>query len=295
MPAADPIHLLFAADARYGPWAGVSIAAALRANPGARFHLHLLSDRIRRRDLERLASLAARAGALLSIYDLAATLDAERDCVGDRHHLSRAACGRFFVARLMPSDLAGVLYLDCDVICRAPLGALWRLGERLPLVAAAREQPDNAERKRALGIPVEGAYYNAGVMLINLDAWRRECVGERLLDYAAARPETLLWLDQDAINAVLWRAITELAPEWNLQLLRLSAAEAEARIGDAALVHFNGRVKPWSPFYRGPGAALYRAAKRASPWRWQKPDFRLGPRLRKAVNKRLARRRPAHG
>jgi len=51
---------------------------------------------------------------------------------------------------------------------------------------------DDAERKRAIGIPVEGACYNAGVILINLDAWPRERVGERLLDYAARWPISVL-------------------------------------------------------------------------------------------------------
>src|SRR6266576_4886592 len=70
----DPIHLLCAADARYGAYAGIMLASVLRANPGERFDIHLLSDRMRRRDLRKIASLTARAGSHCTVYDVAPRL-----------------------------------------------------------------------------------------------------------------------------------------------------------------------------------------------------------------------------
>ena len=67
----DPIQLLCAADARYGGYAGIMLSSVLRANPGERFDIHLLSDRMRRRDLRKIADLAACAGSHCTVYDIA--------------------------------------------------------------------------------------------------------------------------------------------------------------------------------------------------------------------------------
>ena len=64
MPAADPsdpIHLLCAADARYGGYAGIMLASVLHANPSEIFDIHLLSDRMRAGDRHKLATLVQRA------------------------------------------------------------------------------------------------------------------------------------------------------------------------------------------------------------------------------------------
>ena len=77
IPAADlsdPIHLLCAADARYGAYAGIMLASVLRANPGERFEVHLLSDHMRRRDLRKLTDLVEQAGAGCVVYDVAPRL-----------------------------------------------------------------------------------------------------------------------------------------------------------------------------------------------------------------------------
>jgi lipopolysaccharide biosynthesis glycosyltransferase len=42
-------------------------------------------------------------------------------------------------------------------------------------------------QRRALGLEPETAYFNAGVMVVDLDAWRREQVEEHALDSIATR------------------------------------------------------------------------------------------------------------
>ena len=72
--------------------------------------------------------------------------------------------------------------------------------------------------KRLLKLPAEAAYFNSGVLLINLDGWRSRDLGREILDWIAANPDKITLADQDAINAVLWQAITPLPDCWNLQI-----------------------------------------------------------------------------
>jgi lipopolysaccharide biosynthesis glycosyltransferase len=92
----DPIHLLCAADAWYGAYAGIMLASVLCANPGERFEIDLLSDRLRGRDLRKIATLTAGAGSRCTVYDVAPRLAGYSPGAGN--HLSRAAYARLLLA-----------------------------------------------------------------------------------------------------------------------------------------------------------------------------------------------------
>ena len=282
----DPIHLLCAADARYGPYAGIMLASVLRANPGERFEVHLLSDRMRRRDLRKLTGLVEEAGSRRTVYDVAPLLAGYSRGIGN--HLSRAAYARLLIADLLPASLGHILYLDCDIICTGALRPLWRLAPTIPLLGMVADRAGEGWKTR-LGLPGEAVYFNSGVLLINLDAWRKNDIAGRIVDWLAANPEKIGLADQDAINACLIGQITPLADCWNLQIGIDSGPLPRPRLGEAVLLHYDGAHKPWRFRFRGPGAAIFRASKRASPWRFTPPTFRLVYRLRKSLNKRLAR------
>lgn len=285
----EPIHLLLAADAKYGAYAGITIASVLRANPGANFQVHLFSNGVRQRDLRKLRGVMARADSRLVVYDLAAALRANPHLVV-RRHLNQTAYARLMLGELLPASVRRVVYLDCDVICTGDIAALWRLGDAVPVAGAVIDRAGEGW-KRLLDLPAEAAYFNSGVLLINLDAWRRRDLGREILDWIAANPDKITLADQDAVNAVLWQAITPLPDCWNLQIGDTSGPLPADRLAGARLLHYTGPNKPWQHRFRGLGAEIFLAAKRGSPWRFKLPTFRVTYKLSKAVNKRLARRR----
>jgi len=285
----EPIHLLCAADARYGAYAGIMLASVLRANPGERFEVHLLSDQIRRRDLRKLTALVEQAGSRCSVYDVAPRMTGYSDGVGN--HLSRTAYARLLIADLLPASLQRILYLDCDIICTGTLRPLWQLAEAaeaIPLLGMVRDR--TAERWKArLGLPTDAPYFNSGVMLINLAAWRDRDISGKIIDWMTANPDKLALADQDAINACLCGAITPLSDRWNLQIGLDSGPLPAARLNEATLLHYTSAHKPWRFRFRGLGAEIFLRHKRQSPWRFKLPTFRLVYRLKKSLNKRLAR------
>src|SRR5436305_10632044 len=146
----DPIHLLCAADARYGAYAGIMLASVLRANPGECFDIHLLSDRLRRRDLRKIASLAVRAGSRCTVYNVAPRLAGYSHGVGN--HLSRTAYARLVIADLLPASLGQILYLDCDIICTGALRPLWQSRDGIPLLGMVPDRTGERWKGR-LGLP----------------------------------------------------------------------------------------------------------------------------------------------
>jgi lipopolysaccharide biosynthesis glycosyltransferase len=286
----DPIHLLCAADARYGGYAGIMLTSVLRANPGESFDIHLLSDGIRAGDRRKLAALVARAGSRLTVYDVAARLAGYADGVGN--HLSRTAYARLLIADLLPAGLQRILYLDCDIICTGALRPLWNLAEAIPLLGAVPDRTGERWKAR-LGLPAEAPYFNSGMLLINLAAWRERDIAGKIIAWMTANPDKLALADQDAINACLWAEITSIADCWNLQIGLDSGPLPPARLNEATLLHYTSAHKPWRFRFRGLGAEIFRWHKRASPWRFKPPTFRLVYRLRKSLNKRVGRWRAA--
>ena len=286
----DPIHLLCAADARYGGYAGIMLASVLRANPDETFDIHLLSDGIRAGDRRKLAALVARAGSRLAVYDVAPRLAAySRD---GRDHITRAAYARLLIADLLPAGLSRILYLDCDIICTGALRPLWHLAQAIPLLGAVPDRTGEHWKGR-LALPADAAYFNSGVLLINLAAWRDHDIAGKIIAWMSANPDKLALADQDAINACLWAAITPLCDHWNLQIGHDSGPLPPARLNDAVLLHYTSAHKPWRFRFRGLGAEIFRQHKRQSPWRFKPPTFRLVYRLRKSLNKRVGRWRTA--
>jgi lipopolysaccharide biosynthesis glycosyltransferase len=283
----EPIHLLLAADAKYGAYAGIAIASVLRSNPECKFDVHLFSNGVRRGDLRKMSGMLARAGSRLVVYNLAGALRANPHLVV-RRHLNQTAYARLMMGELLPEPVRRVVYLDCDVICTGDIAPLWRLADTIPIAGAVIDRAGEGW-KRQLRLPPEAPYFNSGVLLVNLDAWRTRDLGREILDWIAANPDKIELADQDAINAVLWEAITPLPDRWNLQVGLNSGPLPEHRLTSAALLHFNGPRKPWEYRFSGPGADIFRAQKRASPWRYKPPASRLAYRLGKSLRKRIGR------
>lgn len=274
----DPIRVVCAADGNYGPYAGITLSSILDSNRGENLRIHVLSDGISTVDVRRMSRMAQRGGAELVVHDIQQKLT-EFPNIKHVGHYSRAICARLFLPDLLPANVGRVIYLDCDVICVSKLRELWRIGEDVGFLAAVRDVwvDRDTEYKRRLGMPADSSYYNSGVLLINLDAWRRHNVADRLLSFAFEGTQRR-FVDQDAINFVLWKEITELPRRWNTLVTSPIPGEARTAIETAAIIHFASGVKPWHFGYGlwvGTGLAAFRRAKAGSPWRWKLPDFHV--------------------
>jgi lipopolysaccharide biosynthesis glycosyltransferase len=288
----DPIHLVCAADAHYGAYSGIMLASVLRANPGEHFEIHLLSDHIRKRDRRKITTLVEAAGSCCTVYDVADRLMGYSRGAGN--HLSRAAYARLLIADLLPASIEHVLYLDCDIICTGALRPLWQLAGSMGLLGMVPDR-EGEGWKALLGLQADTTYYNSGVLLIDLAAWRKNDVAGRLREWLSVNPKKIRLADQDAINACLQDRIAPLPDCWNLQIGLNSGPLPVDRLASAALLHYNGQHKPWEYHFRGQGFEIFRAEKRASSWRYSLPTFRVTYRLTKAINKRIARWRSLAG
>lgn len=185
-------------------------------------------------------------------------------------HLPAAAVFRILLPELLPSTCDRVIYLDSDVVVRAPLLGLWDQdlaghpvgavrGAGHPWVGSISGFP-----WRELGLAPTTPHFNSGVLLLDLDAWRRESLARWVLDCLAR--ERFGFGDQGALNVILANRWLPLLPTWNLQTAHLVDASLawvvepsdalDDALRDPHIVHFVGRWKPW----------VWMPASRANPW-----------------------------
>jgi lipopolysaccharide biosynthesis glycosyltransferase len=176
-------------------------------------------------------------------------------------HLPVATYLRLLLPELLPANLDRVVYVDCDVLIRTSLAALYEipLGEKL-LLAVPDMLFDDLPHRLRVG-PAASAtsgirYVNAGLLVFDPRRWRAERVVDRVLAFLRMHPDRLEWADQDGINAVLWSEIGLLNSAWNVQY-GLSVLQRSARrvslfdLGQIPsshachILHFTGSSKPW--------------------------------------------------
>ena len=137
--------------------------------------------------------------------------------------LTRATYLRLVLPDLLGDQYRRILYLDSDIFFEG--GDLNRLLD-LPLgdhaVGAVADidlfydPAFHAPEFKALNQPAM-RYFNAGVMLMDSDAWRRDRIFQRCIDFAKVQPKACILHDQSLLNGVIQGRFAELAPAWNWQ------------------------------------------------------------------------------
>lgn len=237
------------------------------------------------------------------------------------------AAGRFppitYLRLLIPQvlrdvDRAG--YLDVDTVLLDDIGELFDSDLKGHAIGAARDlgiwvqrdQPANwgqgpgtiRDYLKANGLGGPGVltdYFNSGVLLFDLEAWRRRDLSAALL---SAAPDFALhkWPDQDLLNFTFRDQVAWLDARWNIliepilnvsafvdapDILRQSLARQVERPG---LVHFANMDRPWEregklPFAEHWWAAVNRSTAKHHFERYEPLPVKTLPRWRRAVGR----------
>jgi lipopolysaccharide biosynthesis glycosyltransferase len=282
-PAAPPndrlrmkMEILCGCDERFLPHAATMLCSLLEHNRVSRVHLFHNSDFSG--NLAALARFVAKYDAEAVFYEISA----ER-LQGFRvdKHASLATYYRLMAPRILPGSLKKILYLDSDIIVRHSLRDLWNMDlGGCPLAAVEEPLWDPTREEYAkfhsLKLPSGAKYFNAGVLLINLDYWRRYNVHENAVAFIREFPEQVNYWDQDALNAVLVSRWIALPATWNAVHQHISGV---TRVPDPAIVHFSGPVKPWDWEWlevEHPFKFEYHRYRRKTPWRYRLRECRPG-------------------
>ncbi|MEV0396798.1 glycosyltransferase family 8 protein [Polymorphospora rubra] len=254
-------------DAAYAAHAAVVMATVADVMPDDELRYWVVTaDDVNQR-ARAVLDRAAGPNATISYLDVDATrLSKSIGCDPVMmQYLSPAMYLRLLVPEALPSQVERVLYMDCDVLCTDTLKPLFELDMGGVPIGAVRD----AFNRRLLdmgglpgmmsyGMDPRASYFNSGVLLIDVPAWKAAGVTERSISYLDRHAQESRYPDQDALNFAVYGNWLRLSRRWNDVMGWRLEPEFGGKLSDAAIIHCNGPLKPWQPnFDKGARRDLY--------------------------------------
>ena len=278
----EPVVLAFASNERYFPGLYCAVASALNhVSWKTSVNLWVLDGGISQASKDRLERLVDRFGNQVRLKFVPVDESVFRAATLGPGESHMTYC-RILLPHLL--NVPRVIYLDCDVLVFRDLSELFNLdlspGKFLAAVpdsetlSLAEDCPTIAD---ALRLPAEGAYFNCGVMLMNLDELRKQHFLERAVEFLNRKSAYRFW-DQSAINFLLYGQIHALPECWN----RASwCFDAQQNNDLDCVIHYTTSA-PWLVETAGPAQVLFErfAAEVGLPVNRRSPLFRKSMRQR---------------
>lgn len=264
-----PIQIVATCDEAYlAPLRRVAVSCVIN-NPGETFCLHLLHSSIDDRELLRMGAYCRYLG--VSFCDHVIDRSAFDDIYASKRY-PQEMYYRLLAPHVLDDVQGRVLYLDPDVLVINPLRPLLELDLEGKAFAAASHL-DAAHPVTGINrirLDTEGAYFNTGVILMDMPAARRAIDPTSMMAYARDHEMEMLFPDQDLFNA-MYGAFTFEVPDklWNYDarkytdyLVRTGGSSTMPWVMEnTSILHFCGRDKPWNAGYHGRFDALYKNYK----------------------------------
>ena len=253
----DRVNLLLCTNSLYLQHVAVCLASLLSNNPELYFRVLVVSRTGEVLDESKLIrSLSFAENHSLSFRQFTPPVDRIMP-LNPRAHYTLDIWTRLWVAELFEVNVDRVLYLDCDVVVVGDIRPLWTTDLEGALLGAV-DIPGSQRGVQNLGMRPEDGYFNSGVLLFDLDQWRKTCALDTVLDYVSANLERLHDPDQDALNACFHARRKRLDYKWNLirpfyrdpPVLPLSIEEIEAARKDVRTHSFQWLAEALELFLR---------------------------------------------
>jgi lipopolysaccharide biosynthesis glycosyltransferase len=284
-----PVVLSTAGDDRFAmPMAVMLFSAIVNLPADLPVTVYILDAGIGAANRQRIKDTLLRSGRQVTTEFLSADLSVF-DGVPMGSCWNATTYARLLLPELVSADCKKVLFLDGDMIVRANVLELWRqeLTEDEG-VAAVRDAGvvtiggplGIVDILKQAGLRGDERYFNAGVLLINVDYWRRHNIGRRVIEFVTRFHDFIHFPDQDGLNAIFAGQWREWDMQWNTQVgairnfhnwpesdyreqirPRLATALKEAKI-----LHFTGLPKPWAGGIRSPVRPAFDEYLKKSGW-----------------------------
>ena len=240
---ASEIPVFFSTDDRYLPFLDVAIASLIdHASPKYHYRLIILNTGLSADGMEKILR-RRREGIAIELVDISREVETIQASFKDVYHFSVVTYYRLFIASLFP-QYQKIVYLDSDLVVLGDVAELYHTDLQGAILAAAPEQyvrntPEfRLYAEKALNVNPDG-YVNAGVLVIDLEQFRRHRIEEKFVELITRYDFDLLDPDQAYLNYLCDGYIHVLPNGWNKEPLPLPLE------GDLNLVHYALYKKPW--------------------------------------------------
>lgn len=274
------MNILLTFDNNYSQHAGVVITSLLTNNPGVHT-FYVISDHISTENQELLQGITKQHHS--NMVFLFINADITKDFpIGKgtaNSYVSIATYFRLFITEVLPEQVDKILYLDCDIVVNKPLDDLWNsdFEEGMCIIALEESKTLSLPGCERLHYPTAFSYFNAGVLLIDLNSLRATYNLRKAIDFI--KNNDIKFHDQDVLNGLLYDKKQFMSLRFNVMdsflikhaKLPLRYQNERDALYHPSIIHFSGPVKPWHKECKNPYTRLYHHYLQLTPWKGSQP------------------------
>lgn len=204
-------HVAYACDENYIEQTMISMASLMEHNQAYEIVIYLIGNQISRKSLQKINDLVEKYRQSLVCVALDELIHG-LDLILDQRH-PKTIYAKLFLDQVCDADR--ILYLDSDTVIMSSLEELWKMNLKDSYIAGV-SMPYMAAIKKKFGLASETDYFCDGILLINLDLWRKEKIAERCRKYIEKNSGNPYMLSEGVINAVAGIHRVTLPPKYNV-------------------------------------------------------------------------------
>lgn len=212
---------------------------SLFSNNPSPIKVYLISDSLQQKQLDLMQELCDKFGEGYEIEYINIKEDIFNEINIDTTYYTKYTLYRLLIPSLI--DEKKVLYLDADTLVCQNITELYNFDLKKNLIAGAKEIFMTNEYKKEIGLKNRDKYVNAGVLLMNLEEFRKQSLEQKIIELANS--QHFLYHDQCILNKVCQGQIEYISNSYNVSVVtweKLNALRPEIKI-----IHFVGRKQPW--------------------------------------------------
>ena len=241
----EVIPIFFAIDDGYMPFLAVALESLIdNASKNYYYSIKILYTNINE-DNKRKINKYKRDNVNIEFVDLNYYIEKVKDKLYTRDYYTKTTYFRLFIANLYP-QYNKAIYLDSDIVVLGDISELYNVELGDNLIAAAPDDVIQTTRvfqeyaEKVVGVADYRNYFNAGILLMNLDEFRKFNFQEKFL-YLLETIKFTVAQDQDYLNRLCKGKVKIIDRGWD----RMPIATDDYPKENIKIIHYNLADKPW--------------------------------------------------
>ena len=245
MKESNIIPIFFAVDNSYIPFLAVTLKSIIdNASDYNTYLIKILYTNISEKNMQEIKKYQSSKFDI-EFVNLTYYIDKVKDKLYTRDYYTKTTYFRLFIPDLYP-QFDKAIYLDADVVALTDVAELYNQDIENNLVAAV---PDEAVMnipefqgyvEKVVGVVNYKNYFNAGILLMNLDELRKFKFQEKFL-YLLETVKYAVAQDQDYLNRLCKGRVKILDAVWD----KMPIPSENIATENIKIIHYNLSYKPW--------------------------------------------------
>ena len=241
----EVIPIFFAIDDGYMPFLAVALESLIENSSKKYYYsIKVLYTNISEENKKKINKYK-RENVNIEFVDLNYYIEKVKDKLYTRDYYTNTTYFRLFIANLYP-QYNKAIYLDSDIVVLGDIAELYNQDIGDNLIAAAPDDVIQTTKvfqeyaEKVVGVADYRNYFNAGILLMNLDEFRRFDFQNKFL-YLLETIKFTVAQDQDYLNRLCKGKVKIIDKGWD----KMPIGNDDFNEKDLKIIHYNLADKPW--------------------------------------------------